>query len=313
MRLSREKVWFGNFEDEGCSMWNINSDDEWLDDTESYRGLRSLRLRRYPNSGDNVVTNLERRIKKYSAESYTLHGYIKTLNSVEATIQIRYYNYRTGGTLIGQEDVGILVDGDLDWTFFSQELEIPDGCNYFDIRASSDCPDNGESFAWFDDVGLIAWEEWQPLQLDTQLVNPNDYYYLQLRADNYCTDATITYLETSLEPGPVTGSGDNNIPSNPSFILKQNYPNPFTGSKIDRNSGTRIDFELLHDKKVDLEIYNIRGQLVRSLLNEDLIKGEYSVVWNGTDNNNRQTGSGIYFYKIKVGKQETARKMVLIK
>ncbi|MFC1888096.1 CapA family protein, partial [Candidatus Cloacimonadota bacterium] len=299
IRLGREKLWFGNFEDEGCTSWNINSDNEWLDDTESHGGSYSLRQRRFPDSGDNVVTNLENRIKLYEADSYTIQGYIKTINAEDATIQIRYYNTRTGGTMIEQEDVGILVDGDSDWTYFSNELDVPDNCNYFDIRASSDCPDEGEAFAWFDDIGLIAWEEWHPLEPGEEIVNPNDYYYLQLRAESFCTEAFITYQETAYEQGPVVGSDDNNIPSNSFVVLKQNYPNPFIGGNNSRSGGTRIDFTILKDKKVSLEIYNIRGQLVRILLNDVVEKGDYSIHWNGTDKYNRNVSSGLYFYKIK--------------
>jgi len=313
IRLGREKIWFGNFEDEGCSLWDINSDSEWLDDTESYGGQFSLRQQRYPGSGDNVVTNLEKRIKRYDADSYTLHGYIKTLNGADVTIQIRYYNYRTGGYMIGEEDIGISINGDSDWTFFSKEIEVPDNCNYFDIRASSDCPETGEAFAWFDDIGLIAWEEWQTLELNSEILNPNDYYYLQVRSPNFCTESTIAYLETAYNPGPVVNSDDSSIPVNSSVNLKQNYPNPFRSGKLNRNGGTTIEFSLLQANNVKLEIFNIKGQLVKTIINEMLDKGDYTIFWDGRNNNSKPVSSGIYFYKIKAAKNEISKKMLLIK
>ncbi|MCK4655358.1 MAG: CapA family protein, partial [Candidatus Cloacimonetes bacterium] len=93
-RVGREIVWFGNFEDEGSTGWNVNSDDEWIDDTVSYEGECSLCQRRYPDSGDNIVTNLEKRMKRYSDGEYSIHGYIKTQNGADVTIQARYYTNR---------------------------------------------------------------------------------------------------------------------------------------------------------------------------------------------------------------------------
>jgi len=313
IRLGRESVWFGNFEDEGCSQWNINSEDEWLEDSESYEGLFSLCHRRFPNSGDNIVTNLENRIKRYDADGYSLHGYIKTLNGVDVTIQVRYYNYRSGGTLIGQENVGVTIDGDSDWTFFSKDIDVPDNCNYFDVRASSDCPNTGEAISWFDNIGLIAWEEWQPLTLNEEIINPNDYYFLQLRSTNFTSEVEVSYIETGYDPGPVVVSGEDQIPFSSNIYLKKNYPNPFKPGGSNRDAGTIIEFSLLRDKKVNLEVYNIKGQLVKTLLDEKLQQGDHRVTWNGQDENNNRVGSGIYFYKVEAGKESLTKKMLLIK
>jgi hypothetical protein len=81
-------------------------------------------------------------------------------------------------------------------------------------------------------------------------------------------------------------------PTNP--VLNQNYPNPF-------NPITNISFSLPQDSKVNLNVYNIRGQKVRELANAEFrIKGVQNIQWNGTDDNGKKVGSGIYFYKLKV-------------
>ncbi|NQV19233.1 MAG: T9SS type A sorting domain-containing protein [Armatimonadetes bacterium] len=88
--------------------------------------------------------------------------------------------------------------------------------------------------------------------------------------------------------------------------LKGNYPNPF-------NPETVIRFSIKNGGNVKLEIYNTKGQHVRTLVNEYLEPNFYSIIWNGTDNNNKPVSSGIYFYKLKAGELEEIKKMILMK
>ncbi len=305
-RTGKEIVWFGNFEDEGASTWNVNSDDEWLDNTVYYEGEYSLRQRRFPASGDNIITNLENRIRRYSDGNYSLHGYIKTQNGAGVTIQARYYQTRTSATLLDIEDVGLPVSGDLDWTYFQKELTLPEGTNYFDICSSSDCPVGGEAFSWFDNVGLIEWTEWETVDnFPFAIVNPNDYYYLQIRSVDEVENVTIAFTETNY--GNYQVEYDNNTSSVPlAASLKGNYPNPF-------NPETTISFFTAEDaKNAELVIYNIKGQKVKTLVNEVLPAGEHSVVWDGKNTNNKAVASGIYFYNLKVGKKSIATKKCLL-
>jgi flagellar hook assembly protein FlgD len=64
---------------------------------------------------------------------------------------------------------------------------------------------------------------------------------------------------------------------------------------------------------VTIEVYNLKGQLVRTLVNEIKTAGNYSVVWNGRDNNNQPVSSGVYFYKMNTGKYSSTKKMILMK
>ena len=85
-----------------------------------------------------------------------------------------------------------------------------------------------------------------------------------------------------------------------------NYPNPF-------NPETTISFEIPESGIVSLQIYNLKGQLIRTLINDFLPAGKQSLVWNGTDNENKPVASGVYLYKIKAGKNSTTAKMLLLK
>lgn len=92
----------------------------------------------------------------------------------------------------------------------------------------------------------------------------------------------------------------------PPLTLYQNYPNPF-------NPTTTIRFSTPNDAIVVLTIYNIKGQQVRTLVNNSLQKGVHTYVWNGLDQNNRPVGSGIYFYKVACGKLSVVKKCLLLK
>jgi len=88
--------------------------------------------------------------------------------------------------------------------------------------------------------------------------------------------------------------------------LKGNYPNPF-------NPETTIRYSVRETGPVSVEIYNLKGQLVKRLVNEEKAAGEHSVVWKGTDNNNRPVSSGVYFYRMTAGKYSSSKKMIMMK
>ncbi len=195
-RLGREIIWFGNFENEGCTLWNVNSEHEWYDESTSFEGDRSLCHRRQADSGINVVTNFERRVKRYEDSDFSLHGCMKTQNGAEVTIQIRYYETRYGSAILDTEDIGVQIWGDSDWALYSKELTIPEQTNYFDIRLFSNCPEQGEALSWFDNAGLIQWTEWQPFGGNAELAVPNDYYWLQLMSSSEAESVSASYTET---------------------------------------------------------------------------------------------------------------------
>lgn len=91
------------------------------------------------------------------------------------------------------------------------------------------------------------------------------------------------------------------------FLLSQNYPNPF-------NPSTTIRFSLPQTEKVKLEVYDIQGRLIKSLVDYELYQpGNYEVTWDGSDNNGSRVASGIYFAKMQAGKFAQTRKMNLVK
>ena len=83
--------------------------------------------------------------------------------------------------------------------------------------------------------------------------------------------------------------------------LNQNYPNPF-------NPTTTIAYELAEAGLVSMEIYNLKGQKVNTLLNDSMAAGTHRVVWNGTDKYGRAVSSGIYYCRLITKDRTSARK-----
>ncbi len=86
-----------------------------------------------------------------------------------------------------------------------------------------------------------------------------------------------------------------------------NYPNPF-------NPSTTIEFSIHNDSNIDLSIFNIKGQKIKTLANNDFTKGNHSIVWNGDNDSGNSVSSGIYFYNLNInGKTEALKKCLLLK
>ncbi len=88
--------------------------------------------------------------------------------------------------------------------------------------------------------------------------------------------------------------------------LINNYPNPFKNE-------TTINFEILKDSKVKIEIYNIQGKKVISLINKNMTAGYHKVTWDGKNNKGKTLDCGVYFCKLYSGKYTNTKKIILIK
>jgi len=88
--------------------------------------------------------------------------------------------------------------------------------------------------------------------------------------------------------------------------LNSNYPNPF-------NPTTTISFSLPSEMACNLDIYNIRGQRIKTLLSEKMSSGKHHIVWDGKDDAGRTVSSGIYFYRMSTPNKTLTSKMLLMK
>ncbi|MBX2992647.1 MAG: T9SS type A sorting domain-containing protein [Bacteroidetes bacterium] len=101
-------------------------------------------------------------------------------------------------------------------------------------------------------------------------------------------------------PIPPVSVGEGGVVAN-SFKLSQNYPNPF-------NPSTKIDYTVAQAGLVSIKVYNLLGQEVATLLNENLSPGSYQVTFDGA-----KLPSGVYVYKMSAGSYQESKKMVLMK
>ena len=134
----------------------------------------------------------------------------------------------------------------------------------------------------------------------------------QLNSDSPCIDAGNPSYDSDPDGSipdlgiyPFVGNKDNDSPVASKMQLS-NYPNPF-------NPTTNILYNIKENAHIDIRIYNIKGQLVKKLINENQTTGRYSVVWNGVDNKANNVASGIYFVKMKQGNKSISKKIILTK
>ena len=167
----------------------------------------------------------------------------------------------------------------------------------------------------------VSWEfsidvnVMQTIQIWADFSEFPDDYHVRLNfegSDQEILDGEICYIEPS-GIGTLTGdiiiqnqlwvNAKENIVVADKFI---NYPNPF-------NPETSFSFYLNKDSKVELSIYNIRGQKVTRLVNGLLPRGKHNISWAGADNYNRQVASGIYIARLNAGGETKTRKLLLVK
>jgi hypothetical protein len=90
------------------------------------------------------------------------------------------------------------------------------------------------------------------------------------------------------------------------FIVHQNYPNPF-------NPSTTIEFVVERAARIEINIYNTTGQLIRTLVNQTCTPGRHRVQWHGKNDHSQNVVSGIYFYEIKIANQRQFRPLTLLR
>lgn len=141
-------------------------------------------------------------------------------------------------------------------------------------------------------------------RIHLMLTNDNSYGSA-VQNDGSNTGCSIMYAAIDVDFTQFTGNDEPVAVVKPA-MLKQNYPNPF-------NPKTTICFNLSSPEKVNLSVYNVKGQLVKTLVNEYFTAGSHEINWNGVDNNNKSVASGVYFYRLSTPNNKEMKKMLLIK
>ena len=262
------------------------------------------------------------------------------LTTIDTTITLQFFeNYNTeSGWDFCMVDV--TTNGGVTWTslrgsagnapsgnsygWITTILDItPFAGNEIQIRFYFDTTDSigNDGPGWFFDDVVVHFEgvPWLP-------IDPNSGTIIAGQSANI----TITYDASNLIEGEYSADITilSNDPAEPEVIipvtltvgyvntehgvlpvvtkLQDNYPNPF-------NPTTNIAYSVKEAGNVNLKVYNVKGQLVRTLVNDVKETGNYTSTWNGTDNSNKSVSSGVYFYKMKSGNYSSTKKMILMK
>ncbi|MCD4819113.1 MAG: S8 family serine peptidase [Candidatus Cloacimonetes bacterium] len=129
----------------------------------------------------------------------------------------------------------------------------------------------------------------------------NYWYFLQsvsIDGTTHLYDAVNLFFEN--------GEDEPTLPELLENRLYQNYPNPF-------NPETVISFATENDDHIEISIFNIKGQIIKTLTDQEFSKGKHDLIWNGLDYENKPVTSGLYLYKLKSRKFTTIKKMLLLK
>jgi len=173
----------------------------------------------------------------------------------------------------------------LKWTTASETNNLG-----FDVERS---PDGTE----FQKVGFVEGNGTttipQQYEFEDDISAPGTYSYRLKQID---FDGAFEY--SSIIEATIAGPQD--------FALEQNYPNPF-------NPETHIRYEVPVASKVTLAIYNLMGEKIRTLVDEEKPVGQHSVLWDSKDDYGRNVGSGVYFYRMTADNFSKTMKLTLIK
>ncbi|MBI5805528.1 S8 family serine peptidase [candidate division TA06 bacterium] len=152
--------------------------------------------------------------------------------------------------------------------------------------------------------------------IDSTEINPlfakgiNDSILIRFRLTSDATTNAYGWVldDIYVKVQPLLGiTGDKPETMKPLVLaLNQNNPNPF-------GSGTTITYQLPSETKVALKVYNVAGQLVRTLVNSKQPAGSYAVKWDGRDDGQRKLAAGIYLYRLEAGETRFTKKLVMIR
>ena len=229
-------------------------------------------------------------------------GYYSTSiapGSYEITFTLSTYETLIIEDIVIVQDETTILDVTLNYCFAPQNLSYT--IEYSDVILEWDEPQTTReviSYKVYRD-GTEIDEVTTLTYTDENLPPANyEYYVTAIYADGQESESSniVTIEITSIDNGLIP------------LVTKlyENYPNPF-------NPSTSIRFDLAEDSDVTIQIFNVKGQLVKTLVQEKKSAGIHTVDWNGDDDNRQSVASGIYLYNLQADTQLSVRKCLLLK
>ena len=148
----------------------------------------------------------------------------------------------------------------------------------------------------YGDSALTVWSG-SPINVDP--TDPSTVYFVVVSQNDAGSDFdyTLTFTDGAMSTDP-------EIPDK--FSISHTYPNPF-------NPQTNIQIDLQNPQRVQVYIYDIKGQMVKTLVNRQLVAGQHVFTWNGRNYQGLPVSTGTYFVRIKGKSQERWQKVTLLK
>ena len=277
-----------NFEAGDGGWEHMSLGDDWVDEWH---------LSSYRNHTEGGMYSMKcGGIDELSYSNYIYAALVMPEVELAANSTLKFHHWME----VGANNNGLTYDGGLieisvdggDWEQVTPVGGYP--CTMMDIFTSP-FPEGTEVFA-----GDIDWEE---VEIDLSVYSGTAQLRFVMGSAGMITGEGW-YIDDVYYTNPTGISDSSIVPAVTS--LYGNYPNPF-------NPSTTISYSLSNDTHVNIEIYNMKGQKVKTIKNEQQSAGDHIVVWNGKDDNGKHTASGVYFYKMRAGKFTQTKKMILMK
>ena len=226
-------------------------------------------------------------IANYTDDAFAKVSFIAPFNPDQGELYAQLWK---GGFLVSEKPILDFADGDWVSAVFDDVAIIDSDAEYF-IGYRIHSLSGTQPVAWHDagpnipeKGGYIKTSGWIPL--------PGAFDF------NLCIKAVaVSQMPTETENNIIAGNHN---------YLANNFPNPF-------NPTTNISYSIATDGEVNLKVYNMKGQLVKTLVSENKTVGQHSISWNGTDDSNRKVSSGLYFYKLDATDYTSVKKMIMLK
>ena len=263
---------------DGAEQWDRRFDGPISEDDKAV-GIVIDKNRNVYVTGEASVVSGSSYIKDFATIKYTSDG---------DSLWVRFYN-GPGGSVDSPTDMAIDTIGNIYITGSSIGADFSGYPDYATIKYNS----NGDS-AWVQFYNAANLED---VPGAIAVDNSGNVYVTGTSWDNYNYGGSVTIKYSQTPTG--IDQIENNIPIK--YSLHQNYPNPF-------NPTTTISYGLTQQLLVTLRIYNILGQEVATLVNEEKPAGSYEVNWNASN-----LSSGVYLYRLKTGSFVETKKMILMK
>lgn len=224
-------------------------------------------------------------------------AYLSVLQEVGAnlpkrdSIDLRIVQEVTNGTATFEgywyEKIHSVPDSNLICGIIDSQTDVGGWPELQSLPAPLDSDHDGMPDEWEDANSLNPFDP-----ADRNLIHANGYTMLEVYLNSLVPDMPMVIEENKL--------------ASTEFELIQNYPNPF-------NPSTSIHYSIPKTGNVEVKVYNIHGQLIRTLFKGQQHGGQYFVSWNGLNDQHQQVSSGIYFCAIKFGQGQKVIKMSLVR